>query len=88
MKLDNGIWVDRSCREPSRAKQPACARLCYALVKVSSVLSQKNPLINKSASCVFTFQCRPALTSFAEPGLAPARGGEPGNAAVGKQEDL
>lgn len=88
MKLDNGVRVNQSCGEPGRAKQPACAQFCYALVKVSSLPGQKNPLINKSASCVFTFQSQPALTCFAEPGPAPARGGAPGNAVAGKWEDL
>lgn len=57
MNLDKGIRQNWSCREPGKAHLTACAQLCYALVKVSSFLSQKSPLISsKSASCVFTFQ--------------------------------
>lgn len=57
INLDKGIWQNLSCREPGKAHLTACAQLCCALLKVSSILSQKSPLISsKSASCVFTFQ--------------------------------
>lgn len=56
MKLDNTVWVNRSCREPSKAKQAACAPLCHALVKVSSVLSQQNPLLNQPGRGTFALQ--------------------------------
>lgn len=89
MKQNKEIWENWSCREPGKAHLTACAQRCYALVKVSSILSQKNPLISsKSASCIFTFPGWPALTCFGEPGPAPVRGGVPGNAAAGKWEDL